>query len=329
MTDELTGTNPHAVIELLKARAGGDTNASGSRKLALVVEGGGMRGVLSAGSLLALDLLGFQPCFDEIYAASAGGVNAAYFLSGQGLLGITIYFDSISNRRFFNPYRPTKIVDIEYVYDHIVPHVKSLDEAAIRSARARLYISVTDAHSGQNVLIDASASPDPICRILKASSALPVLYNRTVQLASGEFVDGGVTDAMPVGAAVTRGCTDILVLSTRPRSYLSSGPNMLQRALLQFMVGRRHPKLMAACLQTHECANRSRRLAAGDEVLPGVNVATICPTLSEQVVGRTTIKRDLLVRGAHLMAAKTFRLFAGEMAELGEVFATFESARES
>ena len=59
-----------------------------------------MRGVLSAGSLLGVDLLEFRDYFDAVYAVSAGSVNAAYFLSGQGIEGITVYFDDISSRRF-------------------------------------------------------------------------------------------------------------------------------------------------------------------------------------------------------------------------------------
>src|SRR5690348_395584 len=117
--DKLLGTCPAAVVDLLKARSGQPPGRD-ARKLGLIVEGGGMRGVLSAGALLALHLLGFRNCFDEVYAASAGGVNAAYFLSGQGTLGISIYFDDISNRRFINPLRFWKMLDVEYVYDHVV-----------------------------------------------------------------------------------------------------------------------------------------------------------------------------------------------------------------
>src|SRR5207244_13520104 len=81
----LAGTHRRRVIDLIleRAAAAGRNPPDPSRKLGLVIEGGGMRGVISAGSLLALDLLGFREIFDEIYAASAGGVNAAYFLSGQ------------------------------------------------------------------------------------------------------------------------------------------------------------------------------------------------------------------------------------------------------
>src|SRR5207249_2082981 len=146
------GTHPRRGIDLILERA---SSAAGpqpdrSRKLALIIEGGGMRGVVSAGSLLALDLLGFREVFDEIYATSAGAVNAAYFLSGQGKLGMTIYFDDIANRRFINPWRLLKIVDVDYAYDRVISLHKPLDDVAIRASRVRFLLSVTDARSGLN-----------------------------------------------------------------------------------------------------------------------------------------------------------------------------------
>ena len=89
----LAGTRPEHVIDLILERASlaGPDRSDPSRSWARHRRRR-HAGVISAGSLLALDLLGFRETFDEIYAASAGGVNAAY-LSGQGQLGMTVYFD--------------------------------------------------------------------------------------------------------------------------------------------------------------------------------------------------------------------------------------------
>ena len=56
------------------------------RRIALVIEGGGMRGVVSAGMTAAIEQLGFTECFDEIHGASAGAFNAAFLIAGQALL---------------------------------------------------------------------------------------------------------------------------------------------------------------------------------------------------------------------------------------------------
>lgn len=323
MIDELLGTRPGAVLDLLMARRAQSRNGGverGTRKLALIVEGGGMRGVLSAGSLLALDLLGFRYCFDEIYATSAGAVNAAYFVAEQGRMGMTVYFDCINNRRFYNPFRLTKIVDVGFVYDHVVPHVKTLDEKRIRTSPTDLFFSLTDVSTGDNVLLNVKECGETVAKMLKASSALPILYNRTVLLEGRKFVDGGVTCTLPIQQAVARGCTDVLILLTKTRGYELPPPNFFDRALLYAMMGHRFPRLMDAYEKMAANTNQARRIAVGDLSLDGVNVATICPNEAELIVGRTTIERGRLIEGARLLASKTFRLFGEDAAAADEIF---------
>src|SRR5207237_8905904 len=120
-----------------------------------------MRVVVPAGSLLALDFHGCRGVFADIYATSAGAVTAAYFPSGQGKLGMTIYFDDIANRRFINPWRLLKIVDVDYAYDRVISLHKPLDDVAIRASRVRFLLSVTDARSGLNELLAVRARPEP------------------------------------------------------------------------------------------------------------------------------------------------------------------------
>jgi predicted acylesterase/phospholipase RssA len=51
--------------------------------IALAIEGGAMRGVVSAGMLAGLEYLTRLPIFDAVYGTSAGAINGAYFLAGQ------------------------------------------------------------------------------------------------------------------------------------------------------------------------------------------------------------------------------------------------------
>ena len=86
------GVNPMRTIDLLRERARclkeGREPADG-RKVALIVECGAMRGVISCAALMALEELGMTDVFDEVYGASAGAVNAAYFLAGQAAYATT------------------------------------------------------------------------------------------------------------------------------------------------------------------------------------------------------------------------------------------------
>src|SRR5262249_39413334 len=66
-------------------------------KLRLVVEGGGMRGVVSGGALIALERVGLTSVFDEVYGESAGAINACYFLAGKAAFGGRIYLEDLTS----------------------------------------------------------------------------------------------------------------------------------------------------------------------------------------------------------------------------------------
>jgi len=93
----------HPVAKLLHERKenGSQCVEGGKRedgcKIALVVEGGGMRGCISAGMVCALHHLGLRDAVDVVYGASAGSVVGAYFISGQlPWFGPEVYYDKLT-----------------------------------------------------------------------------------------------------------------------------------------------------------------------------------------------------------------------------------------
>src|SRR5437899_2179565 len=70
------------------------------RKIALVLEGGAMRGVVSGGMVAALENLGLRDSFDLVCGSSAGAIAGAYFVAGQARYGTTIFYKNINNRNF-------------------------------------------------------------------------------------------------------------------------------------------------------------------------------------------------------------------------------------
>src|SRR2546425_8993330 len=130
MSMKLYGVNPTYTIDLLKERARrakqGRKPADG-RKVGLVVEGGAMRGVISCAALMGLEELGMTEVFDEVYGASAGAVNAAYFLAGQAGYATTIYYQQINNTRFIRRLWHRKVVDIDDLFDSIIAGDRPLD----------------------------------------------------------------------------------------------------------------------------------------------------------------------------------------------------------
>ncbi|UCE64428.1 MAG: patatin-like phospholipase family protein, partial [Nitrospirota bacterium] len=92
---------------------------NGKEKIGLVVQGGGMRAVYSMGALAALEEMGFGQCFDHVAGSSAGALNGAYFITGQAGFGVETYVNHLTHRNFVNPFRVKKVMDIDYLVDHI------------------------------------------------------------------------------------------------------------------------------------------------------------------------------------------------------------------
>lgn len=93
--------NVHPVSGLLherrkKLQQSGKGKVEDGKKVALVIEGGGMRGCISAGMVAALYYLGLEDTFDVVYGSSAGTVIGAYFITRQlPWFGPEIYYDSL------------------------------------------------------------------------------------------------------------------------------------------------------------------------------------------------------------------------------------------
>jgi predicted patatin/cPLA2 family phospholipase len=159
-------------------------------KSALVIQGGGMRGVFSAGCLVALAELGYTQGFDEVYATSSGAINGAFFLADAMAFGATIYYEEINNARFINPFRVTKIMDLDWMFDEVLTARKPLDVHRVCSNDVPLYITCFDIDTATLRLFSSQEDPLSLMHILKASTAIPILYNRSVAVSEGRFMDG-------------------------------------------------------------------------------------------------------------------------------------------
>jgi predicted patatin/cPLA2 family phospholipase len=311
---KLFGKNPEKVVQAV---------ANGNR-VALVVEGGGMRGAISAGALLALYYLGYSSKLTAIYSVSAGAVNASFLVSGQGDTGIRVYFDHMNNRHFFNPLRLWKIVDIDFIYDEVVPKRMMLNDDSIRASQTALYIGVTNCNTGKQEFFNARDSPVPISRLLKASCALPVLYNRPVPLDGAIYLDGGIEQSLAINRAIDDGFTDIICAYTRPFGYRSSAPSMTDRAVFSGMLGQRFPRLYSSFLGAYRRNNEARSLSEG-VVESGVNILLLAPDRPE-VVSRLTLNRDVLIGSAKSMATNVAKVFGHDVAPISTQFSKFQRA---
>src|SRR5438105_3190148 len=255
------GVNPADTIDLIKERArrirqGGPLQDG--RKVALIVEGGAMRGVISCAALMGLEDLGMTPVFDEVYGASAGAVNAAYFLAGQAAYATTIYSQKINNTRFIRRLWHRQIVDIDSLFESIIARERPLRVDKVLASRSPLFIAIADACTGKAFLSPAQTSSTPLLTLLKASSAMPLLYNGLVKVDGRDCFDGGLINPLPILDAIEAGCTDLLVLLTRPANFRECLPSRLEQQFFDMRCARGNAQLMKAYCGTYARENAVR-----------------------------------------------------------------------
>jgi predicted patatin/cPLA2 family phospholipase len=216
-----------------------------------------MRGAHTCGALMALAEKGLTD-FDLVVGASAGACTAAYLVSGQFHLFSSVWTKHLHDGRFLDLKRlPTRrsVMDLDFLIHHVFRDLDPLDLEAIRRSPTKFLIVATDCHTGQAVYFDAHK--DPILNALKASAALPIAYRPQVVLDGRTYIDGGVTDPIPIQKAIDEGCDEIVVLLTRPEGYRKKVPlvNVLAR-----LYSRRYPRLAEAFLRRCEAYNHSMEL---------------------------------------------------------------------
>src|SRR3954452_12638536 len=90
--------------------------------VALVVEGGGMRGAVSAGMCLTLEAAGLMSSFDRVYGCSSGALTGCFAAAGQSSVWATS-FEHCANRAFIDPRRALRgrpVLDLDYLFDHVI-----------------------------------------------------------------------------------------------------------------------------------------------------------------------------------------------------------------
>ena len=217
----------HRVVQTLRrrreegSRPGARTDG---RRVALVVEGGGMRGVVSAGMTAAIEQLGLRDAFDEVHGASAGAFNAAFLLAGQAAYLTTLYQFGFGDPRFVSMLRALRggpAFDMDHVINHVWTCERPLRFEDILGSGIELHCTATDADRASIVDLTELRSPEDICCALRASARLPWLAGGPVSFRGMQLLDATLAEAIPV-AVPRSSATDMLVLQTRPHGVTHS-----------------------------------------------------------------------------------------------------------
>ncbi|ELR67765.1 Putative esterase of the alpha-beta hydrolase superfamily [Photobacterium marinum] len=202
------------------------TRLLGANKLriALVVQGGGQRGIFTAGVFDAFLEAGFDP-FELYIGTSAGALNLSSFISRQHQFGYNFIVNYTTENEFFNLYKylsKQKPMNLDWALECVasggsLPLDISTAKTVLQHRTALACATRKDNLQDIYLPMYQSDWRD----VLRASCAIPVIYNQPVNLRDLEWVDGGVSAAVPVREAWLRGADLVVVVRTEPVTGLT------------------------------------------------------------------------------------------------------------
>jgi predicted patatin/cPLA2 family phospholipase len=265
--------------------------------VALVLEGGGMRGVVSAGMVAALERLELTDAFDLVVGSSAGAINGAAFLARSGERAAAAYCGPLASRSFVNPMRVLRgkpVLDVNDVLDLVYGG----DVSTLAANAGALHCIAVDIDTAEAVDLHGTAD---IWQAVLASSRMPWAGGPPIEIDGHRYLDGGMASPVPVAEAIAAGATHVLALQTRPFGIPRKSASRVGDYLIERHLRGLNPALMTLYRERIEVyerlvddlERRSNDFSAGPPHVLGLR-----PPSGTPCVGQLERRPEALTRGA-------------------------------
>lgn len=193
-------------------------NSQKKSKTVFVLEGGAMRGLYTAGALDVFMQNGIST--DAIYGVSAGALFGINFKSKQIGRAIRYNLKYAHEKNYMGLYSlltTGNIMNKEFCFDKLLNELDKFDYETFKNSPIDFYAVVTNVATGKaeyKKIIDAKESLEA----LRASGSMPFV-SKLVDIEGTKYLDGAVSDPIPIQKALDEGYEKIIVILTRPESY--------------------------------------------------------------------------------------------------------------
>ncbi|MBR4098781.1 MAG: patatin family protein [Clostridium sp.] len=241
-------------------------------KTGLVLEGGAMRGMFTAGVTDVMMENGIQP--DGIIGVSAGAVFGCNYKSGQ--IGRVIRYNTRFCKdprycSFRSLLRTGDLFGVDFCYREIPEKLDVFDNDAFRSSPMEFYLVCTDVEMGEAVYHKCEdIGPDEL-KWMRASASMPLVSN-VVEVGGYRLLDGGIVDSIPLRRFEEMGYERNLVILTQPRDYVKKKNKALPLARKAL---KEYPRAIEAMAVRHEVYNAATAYVREREAQGAALV--ICP----------------------------------------------------
>jgi predicted patatin/cPLA2 family phospholipase len=213
----------------------------------LVLEGGGMKGVYTAG---VLDFfLDKGILFSSVYGVSAGACHMSSYLSGQKKRGLEVTLDYLDTGRYMSLrslMTTGDLFNVDMCYHLIPEYLNPYDYERFDKYEGKAYSVVTNLITGKAEYLrirDMKADIDKI----RASASLP-LVSRNVKIGDRIYLDGGMSDSIPIAKSILDGNRKNVVILTKEVGYVRKPAHHLGLVKARYW---RYPKLYQLMRERH------------------------------------------------------------------------------
>ncbi|MCI8790508.1 MAG: patatin family protein [Lachnospiraceae bacterium] len=185
----------------------------------LILEGGGMKGLYTAG---VIDFfLDKGIAFSSVYGVSAGACTMCSYLSKQRGRARDVCIDYLGNRRYCSLESLLTTGDLfnaQMNYQLVPEYLNPYDYEAFQAYGGKAYSVATDIRTGKPVYFRIRDMRKDISKI-RASASLP-LVSRNVKIDGGLYLDGGLSDSIPIQKSVIDGNRKNVVVMTKEAGFV-------------------------------------------------------------------------------------------------------------
>lgn len=222
-------------------------------KIGLILEGGGMRGIYTAGVLDFFIHKNIE--VDLVVGVSAGGCHAASYLSKQYKRAFHSNVDYLNDKdyiSFRNLIKNGSIFGMDLMFNKIPNELYPYDHEAFYNSKSKFTVVTTNCETGEAEYFQLNDMKKDII-YLQASCSIPMFAN-IVEIDGYNLVDGGVSDSIPIEYAINQGCDKNIVILTRDKTYRKNKVKFLPLIKRKY---KNYPKLVRAIESRHINYNKS------------------------------------------------------------------------
>ncbi len=213
----------------------------------LILEGGGMKGVYTSGVLDCFleENLEFSSC----YGVSAGASNLCSFISKQKTRAYHIMVDYLDDKDYCSKrslLTTGDLFNVEMCYDLIPNVLNPFDYHTFEQYEGKAYAVVTNIETGKAEYMRLKNMKEDTIAV-RASCSLP-LISRNVMIQGKPYLDGGISDSIPLEKSMLDGNLKNVVILTKEEGYIRQPSKHLEVLKLRYL---KYPKVYELMKERH------------------------------------------------------------------------------